>query len=88
MSQVECGYGYCISEYDNDQSVRLEIEEVLANVPFGDGDGFVDEVRQLDAKFLKVTRDRKRPVDDLPIMNRIPLRLEGNLKEDVEALDL
>lgn len=91
VGTVERGYEKSIYEYANDLSVRNLLHEVYSQVPEGAQRAIASSVEALDQRFDQATLEVDRAIcpattkQERPWCFRIPRRLVGELREDLEA---
>ncbi|UCB56615.1 MAG: hypothetical protein JSV30_05240 [Candidatus Omnitrophota bacterium] len=90
IADVEKGYSGTVYDYTNDLSVRDLLEELIIEAPPNAGAKLMAAIQKLDQKFIKLTQEAAFPFGSwqegkAPFWwKRIPLKLRGELKEDLE----
>jgi hypothetical protein len=88
VTAVERGYDDSIYEYTNDLSVRDRLERVLAGASPGLRAQLERALAAEDARFEAATEEAARPIGATYTTwwwRRVPLRLGGELAEDLRA---
>lgn len=95
VEQFEKGYTLTIDDYTNEITVRDILEELINEVPENLKLKVVDIIIPIDEKFKEITNAVKNPLmlglkgENPPWWwYRIPKKLVGELKEDVESLKI
>ncbi|MBI5202493.1 MAG: hypothetical protein HY925_12955 [Elusimicrobia bacterium] len=88
VADVERGYGWTLYDYQNDLSVRDEIERVVRSVPASVRRQLSEPLAEADRKFASATEPSPRPVlrggaPDHAWYKRVPKVRVGELKSDL-----
>jgi hypothetical protein len=89
VEDIERGYELTYYDYTNDLADRDILEEILNSCTGGGTSRLHKLVQSLDARFLKATREARRPLSDRADQRdrswwrRIPLLIRGELEEDL-----
>lgn len=92
IAEVEKGYTMTIYDYTNDLTKRDLLDELLQQVPQDLKNKVIKLVKSSDTSFKNATRILRKPLsssEDPPWWwYRLPKKLLGELKEDVESSKL
>lgn len=94
VMSVEKGYSESLYEYINDLAARILLEEIADSVPAGLGNRINEELAPWDLRFKAATRPVAVPLENSSSSrpeegqswHRVPIRLCGELKEDLESI--
>lgn len=90
IAEVEKGYSGTVYDYTNDLSVRDLLEELITEAPPNAGAKLMAAIQKCDQKFIRLTKEAAFPFGswqegEAPFWwKRIPLKLTGELKEDLK----
>lgn len=86
VQQIESGYEFGIADLENDLSSRKRLMDMDVLNSLSELER--KKLEQLDNRFISLTRVRREPYFCDPLLDRIPLKLMGDLEEEVRDLGL